>query len=111
MERLELALSGAGVIFGVNAGTLFVRCTPKTPLGLDLASDPRSFGNPNLDKLGFIFNFIAVVRPCSTSSGGRSRNSERSKTLSKGIGLVQRSRFHATKRACISARIVSILAE
>ena len=82
-----------------------------TPSSLDLELDLRSFGNLDLDKSEFVFNDVGVDRPYSTSSDGGSKNFERSGTLSKGMELVQRSRFRAMKRACIFARIVSFLAE
>ena len=54
----------------------------------DLASNPGSFGNPDPDKSGFVFNVVGVYRPCRTFPGGRSRNSKRSRTLSKEMELV-----------------------
>ena len=80
-------------------------------MSLDLASNPGSFCNLDPDASGFVFNVVGVCRPCKTSSDGRFRYFERSRALSKGMGLVQRNWFHAVKRDHISAKIVSILAE
>ena len=78
---------------------------------LDRALDPGSFGNSDPNESGFVFNVVGVIRRYSTSSGGRSGNSKRSGTLCKEMGLVRRSWFHVVKTDCISAKIVSILAE
>ena len=102
-------VGSGGVISGADTRMLFVPWAFVT--SLDMASDTGSFGNPNLDKSRFVLNVVGVYRLYRTSSDGRSRNSERSGTLSREMELVRRNRFHAVKRARISAKIVSILAE
>ena len=56
-----------GVISRANARTLSVPWAFAT--SLDMASDSGSFGNPDLDKSGFIqINVIRVCRPCCESA-------------------------------------------
>ena len=92
-------VKSGGVISRADPGTLSLLWAFMMPL--DLALDPRSFGHLDLDKSRFIFNIVGVVKPCNTSTGGISKNSERSGTLSRRMGLMRRSRFRTVKRDCV----------
>ena len=101
-----------GVISEVDVGMPFVPCASMTPSCFNLASDPGSFGNLDPEKSRFVLSVMGVDRPYNTSIGKRSRKtSKRSGIFSKELGLVQRSEFGLAKRACIFAKIFSILAE
>ena len=81
------------------------------PASLVLALDPRTCHSPDSVDFWLVLRVVGVWRFCSTSIGGRFGNSMRSGTFSSGTGLPRKKQFRVAKRARISAKIVSILAE
>ena len=99
--------SGVGV--GSRAGAGTSSCALPT---LDvLVSDPGAGLSPDSTDSWLVFRIGGVWRFWNTSVGGRSGNSHRSRTFASGTGLPRKKRFWASKRALISTKMASILAE
>ena len=81
------------------------------PASAVLASDPGAYLSPDFADSWLVLRIGGVWRFCNTSKEGRSRNFDRSRTISSGTGLLWKKRFWASKRALISAKMVSILAD
>ena len=81
------------------------------PASLVLASDPEACHSLDSVDSWLVFRVVGVWRFCITFIGKRSGNSVRSGTFFSGMGLPCKKRFWAVKRARISAKMVSILAE
>ena len=105
--KTEVGVSGTGGMTGMDVGT----SDYALPALVVLASDPRTYLSPHSADSWLVLRVVSLWRFCNTSVGGRSGNSEGSGTFSSGMGLPQKKRFQASKRALISAKIVSILAE
>ena len=78
---------------------------------LVLALDPGACLSLDSADSWLVLRVVGVWRFCNTSVGGRFENSKRSGTFSSGMGLPRKKWFRASKKALISAKIVSILAE
>ena len=100
----------SGIVVGTKAGvgTSFGYVLP---VSLVLASDPKACRFPDSVNSWLVLRIVSVWRFCSTSVGGRSENLVRFGTFSSETGLSKKKQFLVAKRACISAKIVSILAE
>ena len=98
-----------GVGIGSGAGIGTSDCA--LPTSNVLASDSGASLSPDSADSWLVLRVGGVWRFCNTSVGGRSGNSDRSGTFSNGTGLPRKNRFRASKRALISAKMVSILAE
>ena len=81
------SVGSGGVIFEADIRTSSTPWVFAT--SLDLASKPGSFGNPDLHESEFVCSVVNVCRPCRTSVSGRFKNSARSGTLSKEMGLLR----------------------
>ena len=99
----------SGVDIGFEAGIGISGCILST--SDVLATGSRIGLSPDSADSWLVLRVGGVWRFCNTSVGGRSGNSDRSGTLSSGTELPRKKRFRASKRALISAKIVSILAE
>ena len=102
-----VGVSGVDVGSGAGIGT-FGCAFPTSDV---MASDLGVGLSPDFADSWLVLRVSGVWRFSNTSIGGRSGNSYRSGTLSSGSGLPWKKRFRASKRALISAKIVSILAE
>ena len=104
----EAGVSGTVVGMGASVGTSS-GCA--LPASLVLASDHGACLSPDSANSWLVLRAVGVWRFCNTFVGGRSGNFERFGTFSSGTGLLQKKQFWASKRALISAKLVSILAE
>ena len=103
----EVGVSGVGTGTGAGVGTS--GCA--LPASTVMASDPRAYLSPDSADSWLVLRVVGVWRFYNTSVGRRSEDSERSGIFSSRTGLPWKKRFRALKRAHISAKIVSILAE